>query len=535
MKNHPQNPSNIVNDIMNLDTTPIPKAEKPVKKVSKSTERFMTLFSGLQRAFGLYKNSRAKTLRQPVTPDDFDRHLNGDMGIGIVPVNEDALCYFGVIDIDIDDIDHQKLYNQVQFFKYPLVVCRSKSGGAHLYTFTKKPVPARFLRKVLAKWAAELGYGASEVFPKQDVLHGTDVGNWINLPYHDVVGQCIRYGIDRDGAMVLPKFLDIAEDMAKNADLEAEYGEQELEPDGMPPCLTHFYHSGASEGGRNEVLYSMGVFGRKSDQVDLEDFLFRMNFKMINPPLPAREIKALMASVKKTNYQYKCKHPMFKQHCNPELCKRLKFGVGTDMTKEGDYDEHMVGALTKFMTNPVRWTIDINGVDVELNTEELMNYQKVRCMSMERANIIVPPMKQEAWLLILKERLTHIKEVDAPEDASVDGDITQILTEYIQIADRGQLGKEDLLRGIPVREMIMELGEKTPVVMFRSQDFLSYLKRRKISMLMTNNVLWMHLRKMGVGHTKIRCKSTVMQVWYVHTNEDYTVPHLDPLDPTLEI
>lgn len=505
------------------------------KSPSKSTLRFMVLFSGLQRAFGLFKSGRAKTLRQAVTVEDYDKHLNGDIGIGIVPINEDNLCYFGVIDIDIDDINHHRLVEQVEFYKYPLVVCRSKSGGAHLYTFTKKPVPARFMRKILAKWAAELGYGASEVFPKQDGLGGNDVGNWINLPYFDIAGTCTRFAIDKQGAMTLPKFLDIAETMAAESELEASYSDSDLEPDGMPPCLSYFYHSGAGEGGRNEVLYSMGVFARKSDQVDVEDFLFRMNFKMIEPPLPAKEIKSIVSSVKKQNYQYKCKHPMFKQHCNLEACKRLKFGVGSDMTKGSDYDEHMIGCLTKHTTNPVRWVVDINGVDVEFNSEELMNYQKVRCLSMERANIIAPPMKQEDWLLILKDRLTYVKEVEAPEDASVDGDLISVLSEFIQIAERGDQGREDLLRGIPVRDSIMELGEQVPVVMFRSQDLLSYIRRRKINLNMTNNLLWMQMRKIGVGHSKIRMKSVVMQVWYIHTTEDYVTPILEPMDPALEI
>jgi hypothetical protein len=506
--------------------------KKPQKK---STLRFMALYKGLQRAYGIYKNNRAKTLRQAVTYDDYEKHLNGDYGIGVVPVNEDNLCYFGVIDIDINDINHQRLVEQVEFYKYPLIVCRSKSGGAHLYTFTKKPVSARFLRKLLAKWASELGYGDAEVFPKQDALHGNDVGNWINLPYFDMIGNCIRYAIDKQGAITLPKFLDVAENLAGVADLESEYGEQELEPDGMPPCLSHFYHSGVVEGGRNEVIYSMGVFARKSDQDDIEDFLFRMNFKMLDPPLPAREVKTIIASVKRANYQYKCKHPMFKQHCNAEVCKRLKFGVGSDMCKDGDYDEHMIGCLTKYLTVPVRWSIDINGVEVELNSEEIMNYQKVRCMSMERANIIAPPMKQESWLLILKERLSHVKEVEAPEDASSDGDIAQILEEFIQIAERGQQGRDDLLRGIPVRDTITELGDEVPVVMFRSQDFLTYIKRRKINLFITNNVLWMLLRKMGIGHSKVRVRSAVVQVWWVHTLKDYSKPILEPLNPILEI
>lgn len=507
-----------------------------MNQAKQSTERFMQLFNGLQRAFGLYKNNRAKTLRQPVTEADYDRHLNGEVGVGIVPVNEENVCYFGAIDIDINNIDHARVVEQVNFFKIPLVVCRSKSGGAHLYTFSRKPVPARLMRKILAKWAADLGYGSSEIFPKQNFLNPGDVGNWINLPYFDIIGgDSCRYAIGKDGALGFHEFLDAAEAMATEADLESLYGEEDLEPDGMPPCLSHYYHSGAGEGCRNEVLYSMGVFAKKSDHPDMEDFLFKMNFKMIEPPLPAKEIKAILGSSKKQNYQYKCKNPIFQAHCNPEICKRLKYGVGTNAVKEDSYDEHMIGCLTKYLTNPVRWMVDINGVDVEFNTEELMNYQKVRCLTMERANIIAPPMKQEEWLLVLKNRLEHVRIIEAPEDASADGDITQILGEFIQIAERGQHGREDLVRGIPIRDVVMELGEEIPVVMFRSQDLLSYIKRRKINTNLTNNLLWMHLRKIGIGHAKIRIKSATMQVWYVHTTDDYTEPLLEPIDPALEI
>lgn len=502
---------------------------------TKSTKRFMSLYDGLHRSYGLFRNGRAKTVRAEVSEGDYDRHLSGEIGLGIVPINEENICHFGVIDIDKDDIDHSRLVEQVNFFKLPLIVCRSKSGGAHLYTFSRKAVPARFLRKIMAKWAADLGYGASEIFPKQNMLGKGDVGNWINLPYFDMANT-IRYGVDKDGPMVLAKFLDMAEAMAEAADLEKEFSDRDLEPDGMPPCLSHLYHTGVSEGGRNEALYQFGVFGRKSDHPDVEDFLFQMNFKAIDPPLSAKEVKSVLGSVKKNNYQYKCKHPLFKEHCNSDACKRLKFGVGTDMAKDTDYDEHMIGCLTKFLTNPVRWRVDINGLDVDFNTEELMDYRKVRCLSMERANIIAPPMKQEEWLLVLKSRLEHVKIIEAPEDASQDGDVIQVLSEFIQIAERAQAGgREDIVRGIPIRDKVYEMGDEVPVVMFRSQDLLSYIKRRKINLNFTSNMLWMHLRKIGVGHTKIRIKSIQVQVWYIHTTDDYQSMVLEPMDPVMEI
>jgi hypothetical protein len=502
------------------------------KQSEKTTARFANIFRGLTRAYGVYNNGRAKTIREPLDLKRYDQHLNGELGIGVVPINEENECNFAVIDIDINDIDHNELNKQIDFLKIPLITCRSKSGGAHLYTFFNKPAPAGMVRKILAKWAADLGHGSAEVFPKQNNLGPSDVGNWINLPYYSIVNNCIRYMIDESGPATVAKFLKTAEKMAKDNDM-TEYGTMDLAPDGMPPCLDYFYHAGAGEGIRNEVLYSFGVFARKADMPDVEDFLMKINYKIIDPPLPAREVKSIVSSVKKANYQYKCKHPAFKAHCNAEVCKKMRFGI--DATEGGDYDEHMIGCLTKHMTNPVRWVLDINGMDVEFASDEIMNYMRVRVLTMERANIIAPPMKQESWLLLIKERLEHVKIVAAPDDATVNGDISQVMEEFIQISDRGQNGRDDLVRGIPVRDMIHEFGEQVPVVMFRSSDLLMYIKRRKINLNLTNNVLWMQMRQMGIGHTKIKANGATMQVWYVRTSDDYRTPIIDPISPLLEI
>lgn len=500
----------------------------------ESTIRFMNLFSGLKRAFGVYQNGRAKTLKNPVTVDLYDKHIDGISGLGVVPIDEDNMCRFAAIDIDIDDIDHQELVRKVSVLKIPLIVCRSKSGGAHLYTFTNKPVPARTIRKLMTKWAADLGYGASEIFPKQNMLDKTGVGNWINLPYYSAMNEdvCNRFGIDTSGPLVFMKFLAAAEEMAKTNDIEA-FDDGAIEPDGMPPCLSYFFHTGAGEGVRNEVLYSLGVYARKADHPDLEEFMFQMNFKVIDPPLPAREVKSILTSVKRQSYQYKCKHPVFKQHCNPLTCKKLKYGITPQSDLDEEYNQHMVGCLTKHTTDPVKWTIDINGIDIDFSTEELMNYYKVRCLSMERANIIVPPMKQEEWLLVLKERLDNVRIKEAPEDASESGDMMTVLSEFIHISERSQQGREDLLRGMPVKDTVMEGGTSTPAILFRSQDFLMYIKRRKISTNVTGNTLWMQLKGLGVGHTKVKIKNTAIQVWYVPMSPDYET--IEPMVPELEI
>lgn len=75
-----------------------------------------------------------RTVHGQVTEELMQKHLDGESGVGIVPIKGD-MCKFGVIDIDVYDLDHASLQRRITDLKLPLVHCRSKSGGAHLYLF----------------------------------------------------------------------------------------------------------------------------------------------------------------------------------------------------------------------------------------------------------------------------------------------------------------------------------------------------------------------------------------------------------------
>ena len=78
-----------------------------------------------------------KTVHSPTT-EKFERHLKGEYpAMGIVPINDDDECIFGAIDIDVYPLDH-KITKNIQKKKFPLIMCLSKSGGAHLYSLQKK-------------------------------------------------------------------------------------------------------------------------------------------------------------------------------------------------------------------------------------------------------------------------------------------------------------------------------------------------------------------------------------------------------------
>ena len=115
-------------------------------------EKMMALFAGRMDAHGTHGEPQrkglkweikttARTLREPVTVEIWQKHLEGKRPLGVVAIDENATCHWGSIDFDeYDDIDVVALIRAAE--RWPLVPCRSKSGGLHFFLFTSEPVPA---------------------------------------------------------------------------------------------------------------------------------------------------------------------------------------------------------------------------------------------------------------------------------------------------------------------------------------------------------------------------------------------------------
>ena len=90
---------------------------------------------------------------------------------------------------------------------------RSKSGGCHLVIFLETAIPAKDLQIKLSEISASLGYGKSEIFPKQSsvLVDKGDLGNWLNMPYFGGDNSS-RYCLDQNGEAMSPAlFLAAAE------------------------------------------------------------------------------------------------------------------------------------------------------------------------------------------------------------------------------------------------------------------------------------------------------------------------------------
>ena len=159
-----------------------------------NVDKFSEIFAGNTNGYGLYNDGKHIFVKKPVTKELYNQHLTGKISLGIVPIRADGKCKFGALDLDDHkkggikkDFDYVALLKKIKFLKLPLVVCKSKSNGAHCYLFLTEWTSAADVRHILKKMAYALGYerGKVEIFPKQEKLKSGESGSFINLPYHN--------------------------------------------------------------------------------------------------------------------------------------------------------------------------------------------------------------------------------------------------------------------------------------------------------------------------------------------------------------
>ena len=114
-------------------------------------KKFREIFRGLDRAYGVYYKGETKEngklsgkayiKKEPLEEIYYKYHLEGqDPSLGVVPIMDDSNCFWGCCDIDKYPLDFKAIIKKLKLKKIPMSVCRSKSGGAHLFLFTKQAV-----------------------------------------------------------------------------------------------------------------------------------------------------------------------------------------------------------------------------------------------------------------------------------------------------------------------------------------------------------------------------------------------------------
>ena len=488
----------------------------------ENATKFSNVFRGLDQAYGTYRIDKeqsngkqvgkATLVREPRTVETWEKHLDGTgNGIGIVPINEDNKCVFGAIDVDTYPLDLTKLVQQIRKLKLPLVVCRSKSGGAHCYFFTSQWIDAKAMQEVLNTIASALGYHGSEVFPKQILLRldRGDVGNFLNMPYFNAE-KGLRYAIKDDGsAATLSEFFEMYDQYVQTPEqvsaLKIEESVESPVPDG-PPCLQHLCAQKISEGGRNNGLFNVGVYLRKANPEDWQSEILAYNMNYIVPPLPLNEVNMVAKQLQKKDYAYRCRDAPINAYCNAELCKTRKFGIGAAISGA------VMANLRKYNSAPPVWFIDINSLPVELETDALMSQAAFQRSCIEQINFMPKSLVKLSWEgkinALLQEMLTTDGSImEVSQDASVTGQFYDHLEDFCcgkqQATDRDEI----LLR----RPYTDEDESRT---YFRLKDFETHLKKNKFFEFKSHKIA-QRLRDINGRATSVKIKGKSVRVWWV--------------------
>lgn len=407
-----------------------------------ASERFAALFRGLTRAYGKTQvtgktkdsgKAEAKCFiaKEAVTLQLYVDHLEGRDGLGIVPIQDDNTVWWGALDVDDYQTDHAALERRVA--GTPLVLARSKSGGAHLFLFCAEPVPASLMRRRLNDIRSGLGLGKHEVFPKQDEIKPDDFGNFLNLPYYDHV-RTTRYGI-RDGqALSLEEFLDHAESRRlTHEELETfKLSVQEVAdalPDG-PPCLNALCAQGVSAH-RNNTLLNVGIYLKRAFPDDWEQRVLEYNFRYLKPPLDAKEIEStILKSLRKKDYGYKCTEEPLVSFCHRQVCLKRKFGVrGTGSDGRSELPE--ITGLVKLAMEPPLYFVSVDGHRVgPVDSETLHVQAKFQRACMDQSNCVLADLPKPTWTNVLAKLFEEVHVVQLPGDAQYLGRVLRFLWSF---------------------------------------------------------------------------------------------------------
>lgn len=480
------------------------------------------LFRGYERAHGVFKilgkkpngklEGKAFTMAGEASEDDWKMHLSGEAGLGIIPLLQDNNVAFGVIDVDVYNLDHVVLEKNIQRHNFPLVMCRSKSGGAHLFLFIDGEASSDLVQDKLSSMASILGYGKAEIFPKQTYrVNEQDIGNWLNMPYFDkdkTLRYCIKDGkpLKYDEFIEYAKSKRITEDELKSLNVSmGNDSEDDIFREG-PPCLAQLRTMGGfPQGTRNEGMFSVGVYLRKRFPDTWETEMMSYNSEMCQPPLSLQEIQVLVKSLNKKGYEYKCKVQPLCSYCNSKLCRKRQFGIGVCESSSNFVEiEH----ITKVEGDPVLWFVSVQGKRLMLTTDDLFSQTTFNKRCMEAINRVPGTMNKNRWEKYLDEQISKADVTVMPDDISEKGQLQTILDKYLMGNAQAKTKEELITLNTPY------FNSETGEMWFTAFGFNEYLMNHNFK-VQSRNYLWQLMRDLGCDNKNINVNGKTRSVWWI--------------------
>lgn len=479
----------------------------------------MSLFQGLHSAHGIFEpgslddkgklQGRFSTVREPITVKLWVSHLKGENGLGIIPINEQSKCKWGVIDVDDYSLDWVELLNSIS--SLPFVVCRSKSGGVHLFLFLEEETNCKIVRDYLRNVVGLLGLGRTDIFPKQDktLADRGDVGNWLNMPYYGNNRKCIILEGGEIKELEIQEFTRLAYKKKINPSFfktakEIDYDASPIEQG--PPCLQIMSLKGFPPHTRNVSLFNIGVYAKKAtpDQWKLMVRQFnRVLFK--DHPLTEREVDDIIKSLDKKTYSYQCYQEPLCSFCNAKLCRTRKYGISTVVGLP------IVNSVTKITGDLSMFFLDVEGGRLELTAEELYDNRRFNIKCLNDLNILPSPMKMEQWAAFIQSLLDQSVEI-RDESMFSRQEIPQMFQQFIVTRLSKNLGDLDANRTY--------YDPNEMEIRFKFDAFTNFLRFRKIDINKGAIVMYFKMRGSRSSTTKDKMRRSIRFIAVRLTDEE---------------
>lgn len=353
-----------------------------------------------------------------------DLHTKGLGIIGLIPIISKLYCNFGVIDIDVyKDVDYKELYTFAKNKKGFLF--KSKSGGYHIWFFSKLKIEAFVMRDFLERIAKEIKY-EYEIFPKQNFLtKGT--GNSINLPFFNN-NKSYYNGVDWSDFTVFENeftYIDINKENIDNKEKE------------LPKCIQYLLEN-LGAGNRHNVLVNLCVFLRLkyTNEIQAKETLetyYSKYFNSVNYSL--EECLKTFTNVFYSEVFYQC-NGFLKNFCiGKQKCKEIsEFGIGRETNEDVNF---VIDKLTQYK-NPNgedSFILKTGGHEIHCPTfKDLWSYKLFKLKAIEQLVGVYPPKMEQAYWEeeILKDALNVREIVEYKEDDNFN-ELLQIFKDWISL------------------------------------------------------------------------------------------------------
>jgi hypothetical protein len=492
--------------------------------------QFKTLFAGNPNVYGQTvltgkirdrdgkHDSKSFLVKSKITTEIWEQHLTGKRLIGCTPILDNDRVLWGALDIDVYQNSNtiEELVNSIKDNKLPFVICRSKSGGAHVYLFVSEEVPAKDMIDKLKSFSAFFGQGVCEIYPKQPKIGNrkddSKYGNWINMPYSG--NPTLQYAVNEQFESLNPEqFITYANERKLTKDefvqLEVPKISTELLPEG-PPCLNYIFENRTKESeNRNVTLSNVAVYLKKAQPSDWKSKLHKFN-KKFSDPLPDREVDAIIKSYEKKEYKYQCAQEPLCRYCDAKACGQRRHGIGTEEFLPNNR------SLIQLKSDPPLWFLTLDNEEIQLTTSEFDSFQLFNQRVMERLLFKYPPIKQEDWIKQQNLLLKNCVRIEVPFEMTPVGQFVEYLSTFCSNASEDT----NHIRNGAVKQ-------PNNYYIFRMVDLKDYLSQQRFSELPDNKILSVLKRTLKADTTRVSVKSIQIRCWRVNGDN----LHLDVTQP----